>query len=417
MKISGDGNIFSGDGLLLNSLKTWIETVLMENIFDYWFRNIIDEENNCFYGAIDKDENKITEADKGLIFYTRILWAMSRGYGNYRDERMRKIADMAYDYLIEKFHDHEYGGFFWELDFRGNVKNSRKSIYGQAFSVYALSEYAKIFNRRDALDYAVSVFNLIETYAKDEVNNGYIETFSREWRMMDDIRLSEVDLNTEKSNNTHLHLMEAYTVLYEIKRDEITEKALKNSIDVILNRVLDRDSLNFRLFFNREWKVECETISCGHEIEAAWLIERALNVLADEDYSRKNIHLVKEISHNCLSYVWRNPPHSALNNEIDKYGNVDRKKIWWVQAEACVGFFNEYERNAEKEYLTIVSEIWSFIEMYIVDRKNGEWYHSAKEPGADEHPYKLDGWKSCYHNVRACIELIERIEKCSGENK
>ncbi len=404
------------DVLILKSLRSKIENVLTKNILEYWYKHFRFNDEYGFPGIIDKNDNSIFNADKGLILHARILWAMSRAYGMYHDERMKKIATETYNYIIEHFMDTLYGGFYWELDCRGNIKNSRKSTYGQAFAVYALSEYGKVFRVENALSLAMKTFNYIEYYARDMNENGYIETFSREWKTMEDIRLSSCDMNAAKSNNTHLHIMEAYTNLYSAVKDEFVRDALKNSIEIMINKIWNFETKNFRLFFDEKWNSKSDKISCGHEIEAAWLITRAMNVLSDREFYKKNIHVVEEISAHCANYLEHNLPFTAMNNEIDVNGEIDRDKIWWVQAEACIGFFNYYQITLDENYLTAVSEIWSFIETHIVDEKNGEWYWYAKDLSTKkEHPNKIDNWKSCYHNIRVCVEMIERIDKYTGE--
>jgi mannobiose 2-epimerase len=96
------------------------------------------------------------------------------------------------------------------------------------------------------------------------------------------------------------------------------------------------------------------------------------------------------------------------------HNGLVKEKHWWPQAEAMVGFFNAWQNTRQEPYLKRVFQNWKFVKDYIKDRQHGEWYWGRGRlcdimPGQD----KAGFWKCPYHNSRACLEIIKRIEEIS----
>ena len=195
---------------MLEQLKKEMQDVLEQNILRFWQTKMIDRENGGFYGRIDAQEVLHPEAEKGAILNARILWTFSAAYRVLGKQEYLETATYAKDYFIDHFIDKEYGGVYWSLDYKGQPLNTRKQFYAIGFALYGLSEYARATGDREALEYALDLYDCIEEHALDREHNGYIEAMTREWQPIADMRLSELDANFPKSQNTHLHLIEPY---------------------------------------------------------------------------------------------------------------------------------------------------------------------------------------------------------------
>ena len=200
-------------------MKEEMQDVLTQNILRFWMTRMVDEENGGFYGRIDGQGVLHPEAEKGAILNARILWSFSAAYrvlansDNPDRSAYLEMATRAYDYFINHFIDWEYGGVYWSLDYKGQPLDTKKQFYAIGFAIYGLSEYARATGDREALDYALQLYECIEAHAFDREHNGYIEACTREWGVMEDMRLSDFDANFPKSQNTHLHIIEPYTNL------------------------------------------------------------------------------------------------------------------------------------------------------------------------------------------------------------
>lgn len=397
---------------ITQKLALKIDHELREGILKYWINNTVDNQNGGFYGRVNNDGRVEPDAPKHLILNTRILWSFARAYNHYKEDIYLEMADRAYNYIITRFWDPVYDGFFWELDCTGRVTKTKKQIYGQAFGIYAFSEYVKARGDKTALDFAEKTFLKIEKHGLDKKHNGYFEAFSREWEEIRDVRLSDDDMNEKKSNNTHLHIMEAYSGYYKVRKEQVVKERLQNIVDIMLERIMDKKTCRFTLFFDEAWNKKSSTISYGHEIEAAWLLYDALETLDDPVFGSSREKLVLKIADNChKEYLDGENGLNGMFNERSGSGEVDRDKVWWVQAEACVGFFNAFQLTRQKRYLKTVHNIWNFIDRVMIDKKNGEWFwYDPRFTAKKKINTKINEWKSIYHNSRACIELLERID-------
>jgi len=391
---------------LSSDLKTELNEEL-KNIIQYWKKNSVDELYGGFLGKRDHFNNEVPKANKGAILNTRLLWTFS-AIGNFqKDDYSLELAERAYNYLKQYFNDENYEGVFWELDYKGNPVNRRKQIYAQAFAIYALTEYYKLTNDQEALNWAISLFVLIETRARDREANGYLEAFQQDWSPIEDMRLSEKDDNSAKTMNTHLHILEAYTNLFIVSKDTSVKGALINLIELFLEKFLDTKNMHFQLFFNTNWQRANNIVSYGHDIEAVWLIIEACKVVGSKNLLEKAEKVAVEVAEVFIKEAY--VQNAGVINEKDlDTGKVDEDRHWWPQVEAMVGLDYAFKISGEKKFLLAKEDIWQYTKKHIKDHSNGEWFFRVNK---NNKPYetedKLSMWKAPYHNSRACIMLLK----------
>ena len=393
---------------ILNNLKKEVTENLTSNILPYWINNMVDNENGGFFGQITGEEKIIGDSPKGAVLNARILWTFSSAYRLLKDEKYLEIATRAKRYLLDKFYDNKFGGIYWSVDKEGNPLDTKKQIYALGFAIYGLSEYNRATGDEEALEYAIKLFQDIETYSFDKKGNGYYEAFTRDWKRIEDMRLSEKDANESKTMNTHLHILEPYTNLYRVWKNEDLKRQLVNLINLFIYRFPDPKSNHLRLFFNDEWETKFRTISYGHDIEASWLIHEAALVLNDEELlCEVEPHILKIAEAASEGYF----EGGGMIYEYDPdESKIDADRHWWVQAETVVGYINIFQYFNESKYLDRAIDCWFFIKERLTDKKAGEWYWSIKANGQlnliDD---KAGFWKCPYHNSRMCLEIIERF--------
>ena len=417
-------------------MKQEMQDVLEKNILRFWLDKMVDREHGGFYGRIDGQGVLHPGAEKGAILNARILWAFSAAYRVLGHQEYLDAATRAYEYLIDHFIDKEYGGVYWSVDYLGRPLDTKKQFYAIGFAIYGLSEYVRATGDREALDYALQLYDCIEEHAFDREYNGYIEACTREWGEIADMRLSELDANYPKSQNTHLHIIEPYTNLLRclkelhaqescdyvpvlgsvlpigvtIPMEDIfnVEASLRNLIDIFTDKILNPETHHLDLFFEKDWTRGAGRLeSYGHDIECSWLLHEAALVLGDKAVLAKVEPIVREVAK--ASEKGLRPDGSMIHEANLDTGHVDDDLHWWVQAENVVGWFNLYQHFDDKQALGRALQCWQYIKTQIIDWDNGEWYWSRHPDGTlNTVDDKAGFWKCPYHNSRMCLEIIER---------
>lgn len=464
---------------------------LCRRLIPFWAK-LRDRQYGGYYGWMDSRLKVEREAVKGCILNSRILWFFSNAWmclgaeetadgsgsgmgqcgaepGLSKDglaDVLQECADWAYRFLRDKCVDADKGGVYWSLDYKGQPEDTTKHTYNQAFAVYALSSYYRAFRDREALALAESLIEVIETECFDE--HGYKEALDREFHPIANDKLSENGVMADRTMNTLLHVMEAYTEYLLACREteqggneqlaqaseagtgngadgqdwkgdiqeqthprtgdareqahpwtgsaqtasaweQVVAGKLEWILDLIADRVYNPALHRQEVFFNLDMESLIDLHSYGHDIEAAWLIDRCLETLGEERLTEKLTPVIRSLEREVYEKAYTK--HS-LANECE-CGVVDAKRVWWVQAEGVVGFFNAYQKTGQLRYLAAAEDIWQFIRTYLVDeRPEGEWFWYTDENGAPalEKPI-VEPWKCPYHNGRMCMEIMNRTKR------
>jgi len=394
----------------LIALSSAAERELREDILPFWAERTVDREKGGFYGLITNDLEVDSDAPKGSVLNTRILWTFSAAFRTWPEPLYREMADRAYAYLLEHFWDDQHSGLVWMVDSRGDFLDERKQTYGQAFGVYAFSEYFRATGRKEALEYAIRLLESIEAHAFEPAHGGYVEALARDWSPLEDMRLSDIDLNVPYSQNTHLHLLEAYAALLRVWPEPTLRGRLQALWEILAFRIRDEKTNKLVLFQDRDWKPLSDAVSHGHDIEASWLLCEAADVLGDETISERTKAIGLAMTGGVLAEGF-DRVHGGVSDAIDHHSPVLGKE-WWPQAEAVVGFLNAFELSGREDYLDAALKSWHFIEQFVIDHTYGEWYYRVSPEGRPELDLaKVSPWKCPYHNARAALEIIERSRR------
>ena len=389
-------------------LRKEVEDELTGDILPYWMNMMRDDDNGGFYGRISGEGLLVPEAEKGAILNARILWTFSSAYRILRREEYLSAACRAKRYVIDCFYDRLYGGVFWSLDYKGRPLDTKKQIYAIAFTIYGLSEFYRATGDKEALDYAVLLFEDIESHSFDSLQDGYLEAFTREWDRIEDMRLSEKDENESKTMNTHLHILEAYTSLYRVWKNERLREQLVRLIGLFTDRIIDPVTGHLQLFFDDDWTVKRKIFSYGHDIETSWLLHEAALVAGDSDVLDKVLPMVRRVALAADEGLCADG--SLVYETLVDEGVTDSDRHWWVQAENVVGQLNLHQHFGDEVALERAYSGWEFIKAHLIDREGGEWFWSVDSGGrVNRKDDKAGFWKCPYHNGRMCMEVMERL--------
>ena len=382
----------------------------LDNILAYWITYTVDEMHGGFFGKINHDNKTDTEAAKGSVLNSRILWAFSAAYNLTGNNAYLPVATRAYEYLTNHFLDKTYGAVYWAVDYMGHPLDLKKQTYATAFAIYALSEYYKCSKDPGVLGEAKLLYRVMMEQTHDLVFGGYLEAFARDWSDLTDLRLSAKDANEKKSMNTQLHVIEACANLYTVWPD----KTLKNNIEELLQlfatKIINPKNNHLSLFFEEDWTVKSSIVSYGHDIEAAWLLLEAAAIIKNENYLQQFKQISLQLA---VAAAQGLDGDGGLWYEYEPDADhLIKQKHSWPQAEAMVGYLNAWQLSGDEKYLHYSLNAWSFIQQHIADKTGGEWVWGVYEDyGIMTQEDKVGMWKCPYHNSRACIEIIKRIDE------
>jgi mannobiose 2-epimerase len=399
----------------INSFIQSVQEELQNNLLPFWLQKSTDIEHGGFIGWMSNEGIIDPVSPKALILNTRLLWTFSALYRFNEDERCRELARRAYDYLQTFFWDTQHGGAFWQVNYQGNLLDDSKKIYGQAFYIYALSEYFLAFSEQAALDRATELFSLIDSASHDDTLGGYIEVCNRDWSIAEDLRLSDKDMDEKKSMNNHLHVLEAYTNLYRILPEVKLKTRLAELLELFAKHIIDSNTGHMNHFFDDNWKPKSQNYTFGHDIEASWLLCEAAEALGDPNITSQTENLALNLARITLVEGLYNDGGLCYEGQAGKITDPNRE--WWPQAETVVGFLNAYQLCGEESFLVAARKTWDFITNYIVDKKHGDWFWRIDENGRpDMNEPKVSQWKGPYHSVRMCIEATRRLKAIANSS-
>ena len=376
-----------------------LETVILP----FW-KNLRDDTCGGFYGYMDQQLNLDQKAEKGCILNSRILWFFSETAMALKSEELKDYARHAYAFLRDHCMDRENGGIFWSMTYDGKPLDTTKHTYNQGFAIYALSSYYRLTGEEEALRTAMEIFRLIEAHCTDEI--GYLEAFTADWQPESNEKLSENGVMAAKTMNTLLHVFEGYSGLYLASRDADVRRCMLRILDIYENKIFDRSRDRQLVFFDEYYNSIIDLYSYGHDIESSWLMDWGTGLLEDEELSRR----IGALNRRMAAAVYENAfDHDSLANECDR-GEKNELRIWWVQAEAVVGFVHQWQQTGEKQYARAAADNFRFILEHVWDKRTGsEWFWCVDKHGVPtpEKPI-VEPWKCPYHNGRMCLELMRR---------
>lgn len=400
---SGTSNSESAADDRLGSLEVRLDA-LGAGIMDFWKAHGLDDNHGGIHGVIDREGKPQNDADKGLVQQTRHLWSFSTWYERREQTpEIKAVADNIYQFLVAHFLDRKDGEFYYKVSRDGTrVVDPKKQLYAESFAIFALSKYSDVFDVAEAGQQAMACFKSIDRRAHDAEHQGYDQSHDPGW----------LAPGAQKDTNTHIHLLESFTALYRLSKDEVVGARLAELVKVIATRVVQPSNYAHKEFF-KDWRVhEKPVVSYGHDLETAWLLVDALDALGtplEPMVSQVALHLGKHSAE--LGY------DATLGGYFEEGvpGGAPTKleKIWWVQAEALPGLWWLYQLESNPSYLDRLEGTLRWIESKQLDREHGEWFWGINPDGSigPRGDHKGEEWKAQYHGLRAVVFVADWIDQ------
>jgi mannobiose 2-epimerase len=334
------------------------------------------------------------------------------------------IVHQGVDFLGNVMWDTKNGGFFWGLDDKGQVIpefTDAKELYGIGFCIYGAAAAYQATGDPKALALAKDGFLWADKHAHDSSNGGYFEWLSRDGTpVIPVVPSGQVALNpigpiNYKSMNTHIHLLEAFTQLYEVWRDPTLRERLEELLAIVRDKVCIEPGV-MNLYFTNSWQPIPDHDSYGHDVETAYLMletDEALHHKANEKTER----MAKMLVDHALAYGW-DEKYGGFFREGTTFGKPeDTFKEWWIQAEGLNALLLMHERYGKQNglYFQRFLEQWAFIQKHTIDSQFRGLYNLTKADGTPITQDKGSIWKAAYHDGRAFWNVSERLHRLASD--
>ncbi len=400
------------------------EDYLQHHLIPFWEKRIEEKIYGGFQTNYGFDGNPTEITEKSLLAQCRSIFTIAHVLrSGFMWKDAHGILKRGITFLFEHYRDNEYDGYYWIIDQKGTPSDENKVIYGHSFLIYALSEYALLTGDKQCRDEAVRIFDLLQEKAADPIYGGYYEHFDRQFN------LTKVrdDNKTFKSMDVHMHLMEAFTTLYELTGDSRHRTALEEMVSLIFSKMIDNNFGTGISMFTSDWQpipnVELGTVwgadrfddrgkstditSYGHNIECVWLYLHAQDILGRlrKESLQKVLPTIEHTFHNGVDWNY-----GGLFVEGERNGPVtEDTKEFWQQAEGLVGFLDAYLLIEDEKYFNAFANIHDFIFTKMINWDLGEWYALLDRKGNVLWDYMGTSWKTNYHTVRGMCETVKRL--------
>ncbi len=414
-------------------IETWIremKTHLSTELLPFWVDRCWDDENGGFITQFDAEGKDTGLDEKSLLAHMRTIYSLSLAYqkGN-GGERCRLLAEKGVDYALATYWDSVHGGFYWLFNRKGSPVIDKKIIYGHSFAIYALATYTTATGDPRGLVYAEKCFDLLQKYAAETSWGGYWEMFERDWKLCGPGAAG----GDRKTLDVHMHLMEAFTALYECSGKDIHRRKLEEIIQILLEKILHPVHRTGIPQFYRNWEVapqikfdiiwgwdrfegdkqekpnSLDNTSYGHNVEFFWLFLEALRVLG-ADVTPHLPLFTKILTHAIEHGVdWE---HGGVYVEGSMDGSIvhDTAKEFWQQAEFLAGMPDAYSMFNDDRYLEVYGNVHEFVMKKMINHKVGEWLPLLEREGKPIWSHMSHSWKVNYHTIRGAVLSIEKLE-------
>jgi len=399
-------------------------------LLPFWLDRCLDGTFGGFITHFDASGNDTGEDEKSLISQSRTLYSFSLAARHgFHHQRCLEMAKQGFDFLEKALWDHEYEGFFWTVHRNGTVKCDKKILYGHSFAVYALCEFHLASGNKRALAVAERVFELIQNHASDLRYGGYFEMFERDWTLAG----PGPGGGDRKTLDVHMHLMEAYTNLTRCSGREVYRRRLLEIIDLLKDRMFKPESGTGIPQFTRDWmpapQIKFDIVwgwdrfsdrgvktnpldntSYGHNVEFAWLLLEALEVLEHDPHALDS--LIGKAYEHALRYGIDRDYGGVFVEGSHKGPATELEKEFWQQAELMNGLLTAYLHWNDDRYLTAYQNVHDFVMEKMINHQFGEWWPLLTREGKPIWTHMSHSWKVNYHTIRAavsCCDLLQRI--------
>jgi mannobiose 2-epimerase len=203
--------------------------------------------------------------------------------------------------------------------------------------------------------------------------------------------------------------------LYEIWKDDTVRRRLEELLMIVRDKICVQPGV-MNLHFTNDWRPIPDHDSYGHDVETAYLMLEAEDVLGVA-HDLRTEEMARMLVDHALAYGW-DADVGGFYEEGTTFGKAeDKRKEWWVQFEGLNSLLLMHEKYGKQtsKYFNAFQKQWRFIAEHQID---SEFHGVNQVVGADgkaENPTKGQIWKAAYHDGRALLNVAARLKRLAAQ--
>jgi cellobiose epimerase len=295
------------------------------------------------------------------------LGSLPGSFGNFKENAMLLyVFSSAYRHFFSSRYLHFAKTYYYHVSFSLNNNNpdlnTKKKLFpdieisAYAIALFAILEFYLATDSEEALFKAMDLYALMEKYGYDNAKSGY-------FNYLNVSQFNEESFNSEKEKHfsdksllAHINIIESYSQLYLIYKDNSLRQQIESIIDLILNRMYDKEHDVFNETFDKNWSTLAGKPDPLYTIVAALKIFYASFCINKSQYKSNAVDFLKLC---CDRSIQKHPDTEYYLKNMQGMHEL-QAGLQHTASASLQAYWNVYRLSNEKKYLDKALTIWSF---------------------------------------------------------
>ncbi|QHI95843.1 mannose-6-phosphate isomerase [Aristophania vespae] len=341
--------------------KNW-HSWLMEEALPLWSNIGFDHKRRLFHERLTFDHKPIELPALRLMVQARQISTYCRA----ELDGLAKTASLALDSLqeVEKRYWGSDGEIGWVFSLApdGQPADKSRDLYAHAFILFAYAWAYQISKDPAHLNVARRTVIEIDKIFKAQ-NGGYLDAVPAP--------------DTIRRQNPHMHLLEAYLMLFEVSGDSFYLEYAQNMTHLAMQRFILPHTGMLLEFFDAEWKpleaIGLNRVEPGHLCEWSWLFSEFMRLAPETSFSHEMKETREKLFDAAMKYGVSPDTLIVCDAITDDGRQLENTTRIWPQTEFMRMLALKERENFSEAKSLIDRQKKCFFERYAPSHLKGGW--------------------------------------------